>query len=403
MIRKNDRYILLLFLMIVVCISIGYSVMNRILTISGNSEVKRNTWDLHFENIKVKDGSVVATKEPTIDNSNLSIDFNFMLNLPGDFYEFTVDVVNAGTIDAMIQSVSKTPELTDSQKKYINYIIEYQNGEQITMNQLVPFGEFVRLKVRVEYRSDVLESDIPTITETFNLGFTVNYIQADNNATSVVDNGVKKKIVNVVNGDGTQKSDEICLGKECFYVMYSDNDTITMLAKYNLHVGYSYYYSTGYVPLENPTGIQDQSAIAGAVAEPSEDNPYIGVIPFSDTNYWESYTNEYPSYVYNENSNAYQYVENYKTYLERLGVVINEARLISSDELVDKLGCNKYAMVCSGLEEWITSTVYWAGSAYSMDNIWRVPANSVYDSNSYTYNSLGVRPVIVMPKSMLEI
>ena len=315
---KNNNHLglFIIMLVILICISIGYSVMNRILTISGNSEVKRNTWDLHFENIKVKDGSVVAIKEPTIDNSNLSIDFNFMLNLPGDFYEFTVDVVNDGTIDAMIQSVSKTPELTDSQKKYINYIIEYQNGEQITMNQLVPFGEFVRLKVRVEYRSDVLESDIPTINETFNLGFTVNYIQADNNAISVVDNGVKKKIVNVVNGDGTQKSDEICLGKECFYVMYSDNDTITMLAKYNLHVGYSYYHTTGYVPLENPTGIQDQSAIAGAVAEPSEDNPYIGVIPFSDTNYWESYTNEYPSYVYNENSNAYQYVENYKTYLE---------------------------------------------------------------------------------------
>lgn len=49
--------------------------------------------------------------------------------MPGEFYEFTVDVVNEGSIDAMIDSVVKTPELTSAQAKYIKYEISYENGE----------------------------------------------------------------------------------------------------------------------------------------------------------------------------------------------------------------------------------------------------------------------------------
>ena len=37
-----------------------------------------------------------------------------------------VDVVNSGSIDAMIDSIIKTPELTESQKKYIDYYIEFE-------------------------------------------------------------------------------------------------------------------------------------------------------------------------------------------------------------------------------------------------------------------------------------
>ena len=124
--KKNISYtfVLILFLLI----SIGYAALNSTLNINGKSSISKNTWDVHFDNIVVKDGSVEAIKLPTIEN-NTTVDFEVALNLPGDFYEFTVDVVNNGTIDAMIESITKTPDLTENQLKYINYKIEYQNGE----------------------------------------------------------------------------------------------------------------------------------------------------------------------------------------------------------------------------------------------------------------------------------
>ena len=131
---------------------------------------------------------------PTIDNDT-KIDFEVKLNLPGDFYEFTVDVVNNGTIDAMIQDVVKEPELNENQKKYLNYIIEYENGEEVTTKQLVEKESFVRLKVKVELRKDIDPSDLPEVGDVLYLSFTVNYQQADNTGVSVKDNGIKVKPV----------------------------------------------------------------------------------------------------------------------------------------------------------------------------------------------------------------
>ena len=121
--KKKNKFKFLIIIIILFNLCIGYAVISRTLNVTGNSLIKQNTWDLHFENVKVTSGSVTATKNPIIDNTNLSLDFSVVLNLPGDFYEFTVDIKNAGTIDAMIDGVVKTPELTVSQAKYLKYIL----------------------------------------------------------------------------------------------------------------------------------------------------------------------------------------------------------------------------------------------------------------------------------------
>ena len=88
--------------------------------------------------------------------------------------EFTVDVVNDGSIDAMIESIEKTPELTSDQAKYLKYEVSYANGENINTKQLVKAGEFVRVKVSLEYRSDINPEDIPTSQQVLNLSIKLN-------------------------------------------------------------------------------------------------------------------------------------------------------------------------------------------------------------------------------------
>ena len=131
--KSNKSLYIILILIVLFGISIGYAAISRTLSITGSSVVEKNTWNIHFENVQITDGSVVASKDATIDNGNLSVDFSLCLALPGDFYEFTVDVINNGTIDVMLDSVVKTPELTEVQAKYLNYITEYQNGEKTLM------------------------------------------------------------------------------------------------------------------------------------------------------------------------------------------------------------------------------------------------------------------------------
>ena len=384
--RKNKKYYILLIILLLLGVTFGYAVLNTTLNITGRSNISKNTWDLHFENVQITTGSVEATKVPAIENST-TVDFEAQLNLPGDFYEFTIDVVNDGTIDAMIDCITKTPTLTEAQAKYLNYIIEYQNGESINTKQLVAKNSFVRLKVRVEFRKDITASDLPTTSETLNLAFTVNYVQSDGTASSVADNGVY---------DPYKIGNEKCFGSECFYIISSTEETVTMLAKYNLYVGGEYNSSwTAYG--EEATGKQNSNML-GYVRGQSIRK---GTTKFSNTNYWRSTVSIYPAYVYDSNSTLYSYVENYKTYLSTLGVTPIEARLITYEEL-ESLGCSGSDKSCSEAPEWVYATTYWSGSAFSTNDVWYVNSDGSFDYSRYhNVYDYGVRPVITISKSLI--
>ena len=386
MIRNRKSIYVGLVIILLVSVTIGYALINSTLNINGRSNISKNSWDIHFDNIVVKDGSVEAVKIPNIENST-TLDFEVVLNLPGDFYEFIVDVVNNGTIDAMIDGFNKTPDLTANQLKYLNYIIEYENGEEVASKQLVKAGEFVRLKVRVEYKRDINSSDLPQSTETLNLGFTVNHIQSDGSGSGVTDNGVY---------DPYKIGNEICFDTECFYVISRTDETVTMLAKYNLYVGNTCTSTDSRTCIsygDEATGKQDSNML-GYV---SEQTIRKGTLAFSNVNYWES--TSYPVYVYNENSALYNYVENYKTYLSMLGVIPSEARLITYEELTS-LGCS--ALSCSSAPSWVYATSYWTGAAVTSVNVRYVNSDGIFGGNSCSVSGdFGCRPVIVIPKSYI--
>ena len=191
--RKLLYGILSIVLVCVFSLSIAYAALSAVLTISGSAQVSSAEWDVHFANINVTSGSV-NSNDPVITSPTTAI-FSATLNMPGEFYEFTIDVVNDGSIDAMIENITKTPTLTSEQSKYLKYDITYQNGESITTKQLVEKESFVRLKVRLEFRNDLSSSDLPTSSETLNLGLQLDYTQSDGSGSSVLNNGIDNNIM----------------------------------------------------------------------------------------------------------------------------------------------------------------------------------------------------------------
>lgn len=174
--KKKNKYALIILLLLV--IGVGYAALTSTLNINGNTIIEKSSWDVHFENLKVNPGSEDATVAATIDSTKTVIDYTVLLSKPGDFYEFTVDIVNAGTIDAMISDVL-TEGLSSEQQNYIEYTATYADGKMINDNDAISAGKSRSLKVAVKYRDDIDANSLPTTDITLNLTFGVDYIQAN--------------------------------------------------------------------------------------------------------------------------------------------------------------------------------------------------------------------------------
>ena len=189
--RRTLYLVLCIAVVSVFTLSIAYAAMSAVLEIHGNSEVVASGWDIYLDNVVVKNGSVSANT-PQISGTS-SVGFDIELNTPGEFYEFTVDVVNEGSIDAMIDSVVKTPELTTEQAKYIKYDITYENGESVSTKQTLKKGTSTPIKVRVEYRRDISVEDLPSSAAELSLKFTLVYVQSDGSGNDIPNNGISSE------------------------------------------------------------------------------------------------------------------------------------------------------------------------------------------------------------------
>ena len=404
-INLKDRKVLTLGLCLVaVCVftlTIAYAALNAVLTISGSAQVTSANWDIHLANPKVTSGSA-TTDIPSI-TSGKTLTFNTTLNMPGDFYEFTVDVVNGGSLDAMIDKVTKTPELTAEQAKYLKYEVSYANGESISSKQNIASGVTMPIKVRVEYRKDLTSSDLPTGQVQLTLGLVLDYVQSDGSGTTVNNNGILGGSLITVSGNLTDKGTIVTIDNEKFYTIGIEGDNVKLLSMFNLYVG-GLYSDESWVPYGAAATNRQDSTMKGW---DNFEEPYYGTINFSDVNYWHSgglkaeYGTSYPAYVYDSNSNLYTYIENYKNILDDY-IYIDEARLITAEELVD-LKCDLVEEMCDKAPEWVYSTSYYSGSAHSVELLWAVYNDSYMGRVFATgYGGLGLRPVIEIPISEFE-
>ena len=105
--RKTLYFVLAIVMVCIFTLTIVYAALNTVLKITGNAEVVASSWDIYLDNIHLVGGSA-TTGKPTITNKTTA-SFTTTLSKPGDYYMFTIDVVNNGSIDAMIDSIEKLP------------------------------------------------------------------------------------------------------------------------------------------------------------------------------------------------------------------------------------------------------------------------------------------------------
>ena len=236
--------------------------------------------------------------------------------------------------------------------------------------------------------SDLKEEDIDlqTIVE----GRKKYKIFSDSDCSSYTDGQISRlELPEGKTRDDLVVGDLVSIGTEEFYVIKNNttNNELTLLAHYNLNVGDNKYSGA-------PEGLQNNHVMGYVINETS-----YGTIKFSNNAYWIN-IDEYYNNIYNENEIncvVANYIKEYVSYLESLGVSIKESRILKREELYDDFRCS--GVECNSAPSFIVETSYWLGSAKGIDssNVWAATTSKTIVNRDYsTNNGYGVRPVIVI-------
>ena len=188
--RRNKKYLYILILFLI--LGIGFAALAANLKINGTVNIDSASLDVHFENVQVTEGSVTANPAPTSNNTDTT-EMTYAINFtkPGDFYEFTVDIANDGSIDAMVNLISNTTYESDGTTlknlpSYLTSTVTYDDGVEIQPNQELLHNTSEKIKVRVEFKKDIEISDLPSSGDTtIVFKFIGDYKQKDENSIPV--------------------------------------------------------------------------------------------------------------------------------------------------------------------------------------------------------------------------
>ena len=173
---SKKKILTLSLLILLLCMSIGYAALSGRLKLNAIAKINASMWDVHFENIRTSEGSIVGN--PVIGSDKTSISLEFTIGEPGDYYEFYVDVVNNGSMDARVESLVKTT-LTEIQSHYLTFHVTYEDGVEIQKGDSLKVGEREHIKVLIQFNRSINVEELPSTDEAINLECQINYVQEE--------------------------------------------------------------------------------------------------------------------------------------------------------------------------------------------------------------------------------
>lgn len=173
-IKKSFLFILILF------VSIGFAVLTANLSIGSVLSFRQNTFDIHIENPSIYETSTAVDSTASLTNST-TLTFNTTYTKLGDAVDILFYIVNDGTVDASISSITTT--LTSAQCEYITYRFNYvTDNSLVSNNDIIYAGQARKVIGHFEYKYDI---DDFIDLDNFSTSVTINFVQAQSSNNNV--------------------------------------------------------------------------------------------------------------------------------------------------------------------------------------------------------------------------
>ena len=380
--RKQKLVMIIALIAGIASLSIGFAAFSTTLNISSSANVSPNsdTFSVKFstsqnslvvnsvlpsavaDGVTASNGIIDNSTNPTITNLTANftkgfqyVNYTFYARNEGEYNAYLNGVYYIGD-NVCVPEEGTSASLVDSACDDFHILVtvgnkQYSDTSTVT-GHVLEKGKGEVIVVRIEYASGGTSVDGP---------FSVTFPDISLIYSTVDDSSIKPDVTRVVSGDINTVGSVVAIGNEEFYVFGYENNNVKLLSMMNITLD------------DNPI----QSLNAGTT----------------------TMVDDYGDY---SESVAKEYVDSYAIYLEECGGDIEEARLITEEELI-ALGCNTGQRTCSDAPNWVYSTTYWSSSCYGTIGDFLVVSSDKnfvgYDGMSYYY---GVRPVILIPLSEFE-
>lgn len=150
--RSSRRIIMSVLLVALMLTSVAYAILQTTLNISGTVTKKGGTWDIHFANLGTPVlGGTGTSQSAAIDSNTTNFTFGATLAAPGDSVTYNFDVVNGGSLDAVISSIVFSG-INEAKEEDISVSFTYAaTGKTVAKNDTLKSGETKALNLVVSY------------------------------------------------------------------------------------------------------------------------------------------------------------------------------------------------------------------------------------------------------------
>ena len=183
--KSKKDIILILFLLGIIFIlsvlTVTYTFNSKILDIVGFAGVYKDaSWKIDFDNIRLDRYGSVYVEDISANNTSIK-DFDITFVRPGDGFSIKIDIVNNGTLDALLDTFKISDVVCtydtglsakDYCNEYVSHSIKYLDGSSIKKGDVLEAGETKTIIFKMDYAAvaPVLYDEVISIDD-MNINF----------------------------------------------------------------------------------------------------------------------------------------------------------------------------------------------------------------------------------------
>lgn len=182
--RNFQIFIIAILSVTVLIMSIGFAYYQNNFEVDGTVNVTNSSWSVHFaDSITPSSGSEAI--ESNVADDGTSLEWSTTLSEPGDYAEFSINVLNEGTFNALLTDI--TMGGIAGHADYLKYEVYYNNsdtpyeattsGLNISLDKKGENATVVPVRVKVTYVAPSDSTKLPTSDVEANLTLALTYKQ----------------------------------------------------------------------------------------------------------------------------------------------------------------------------------------------------------------------------------